>query len=148
MKCSVAVAALVALPALSARAAPDPEEGARGLATRVAEVTVYADRARVARRVTLDAAAETRRFAIRGLPGWLDEGLAEYVAAGAQGTRGRVHARPGGIATPHFQTHADNPDEYDFKRVLSFGSDDFVSTSKQALKYAQSYTLVYFLLHP
>lgn len=81
------------------------------------------------------------------LPGWLSEGLAEYMAANAVGERGRLHARPGGICTPHFRTHADAEDVYALSRVLTFGDDDFGSSSKEQLKYAQSYTLVHFLLH-
>lgn len=81
------------------------------------------------------------------LPGWLDEGLAEYMAGNAQGARGRVHARPGGVCTPHFRTHAEADDAYDVSRLLTFGMDDFSSSSNEALKYAQSYTFVHFLLH-
>jgi Protein of unknown function (DUF1570) len=81
------------------------------------------------------------------LPGWLDEGLAEYMAGNAQGARGRMHARPGGVCTPHFQTHAKADDPYAVGRVLNFSMDDFASSSNEALKYAQSYTFVHFLLH-
>ena len=90
--------------------------------------------------------SRTRRRGL-SIPGWLDEGLAEYIAAGAQGERGRIHARPGGIALGYFQMHRESDDPYEFSRVLTFGADDYVSTTKQALKYAQSYTLVHFLLH-
>lgn len=69
-----AAAALLALPAFTVHAAGPDDDGAKSLTTRVAEVTVYADRARVARRATLEAGEDTRRFAIRGLPGWIDEG--------------------------------------------------------------------------
>lgn len=74
MKRLAAVAALLALPAVPVLAAPAEEDGAKTLTTRVSEVTVYADRARVTRRSPLEAGDDTRRFAIRGLPGWIDEG--------------------------------------------------------------------------
>lgn len=81
------------------------------------------------------------------LPGWLDEGLAEYMAANSKGARGRLDARPGGICTPHFQTHAKAADPYEVSRLLNFSLDDFGSSSNEGLKYAQSYTFVHFLLH-
>lgn len=74
MKRLAAVAALLALPAVPVQAAPLEDDGAKTLNTRVSEVTVYADRARVTRRSPLEPAEETRRFAVRGLPGWIDEG--------------------------------------------------------------------------
>lgn len=93
------------------------------------------------------AAADARAGKGVSLPGWLDEGLAEYMAGNAQGLRGRMHARPGGICVPHFKTHATASDPYDVTRLLTFGMDDFASSSNEALKYAQSYTFVHFLLH-
>lgn len=69
-----AALAVLALPVFAAHAAGPEDDGAKSLTTRVAEVTVYADRARVARRASLEAGEETRRFAVRGLPGWIDEG--------------------------------------------------------------------------
>ena len=81
------------------------------------------------------------------MPGWLEEGLAEYMAGNAGGARGRVRARPGGICLPHFQNHAAASDPYDVSRLLTFGQDDFASSSNEQLKYAQSYTFVHFLLH-
>lgn len=81
------------------------------------------------------------------LPGWLDEGLAEYMAGNALGARGRLHARPGGICAPHFQAQAKDDDPYDVGQLLQFSVDDFASSSNEALKYAQSYTFVHFLLH-
>lgn len=81
------------------------------------------------------------------LPGWLEEGLAEYMAGNALGERGRVHAKPGGVCVPHFRTHAESRDPYDLSRLLTFGIDDFSSSSNERLKYAQSYTFVHFMLH-
>jgi hypothetical protein len=81
------------------------------------------------------------------MPAWLDEGLAEYIAAGAQGDRGRLVARPGAVAVHHFRAHADEKDPFDLSRVLSFDVEDFLASSKVPLKYAQCYTLVHFLLH-
>lgn len=57
--------------------APAPAALAGNAATlksKVAAVTVYADRARVTRSATLDLKAEPARVAFRALPGWIDEG--------------------------------------------------------------------------
>lgn len=81
------------------------------------------------------------------LPGWLDEGLAEYMAGNAQGERGRLHARPGGICQPHFRTQAKAKDPFEVGRLLNFSLEDFATSTDETLKYAQSYTFVHFLLH-
>lgn len=58
----------------AAQAAPAPPEEGERLPTRITEVTVYADRARVQRRAPIAPGEAVRRFAIEGLPGWIDEG--------------------------------------------------------------------------
>ncbi len=81
------------------------------------------------------------------VPAWVDEGLAEYFASGVTGAPGRLAVTPGVEAPHHFKTHASSKDPHDLSRVLSFGGEDFQASSDLALKYAQAYTLVYFLLH-
>ena len=95
------------------------------------------------------------------IPGWLDEGLAEYMQAGADDPAARVRRKSEGAQTnggglvfdlgkpnrSHFIAHAHAKDPYKLTRVLNFQSDDFGGTSNTQVKYAQSYTLVYFLLH-
>ena len=44
------------------------------LDSKISEVTVYADRARVTREVTLDLPAKADRFSFAKLPSWIDEG--------------------------------------------------------------------------
>lgn len=88
-----------------------------------------------------------RKGARTQIPGWLDEGLAEYFTGGIAGGKGRISVGPGGILMHHFRQHATAEDPYDLSRVLAFGSDDFGGSSGLALKYAQSYTLVHFCLH-
>lgn len=44
------------------------------LKSKIAEVTVYADRARVTRTASLDLRVAPTRVAFRALPGWIDEG--------------------------------------------------------------------------
>lgn len=65
-----ALSAVLAVPALAA----EPDDDARTVTSKVTEVTVYADRARVTRRAMLEPVEQTRRIAFRGLPGWIDEG--------------------------------------------------------------------------
>jgi hypothetical protein len=81
------------------------------------------------------------------VPGWLDEGLAVYLAAGARGEPGKLSVAPGGTVPDMFREHAGAKKPFDLSRVLAFGSDDFAASSDLSLKYAQSYTLVHFLLH-
>jgi uncharacterized protein (TIGR02231 family) len=51
------------------------------LASKVTEVTVYSDRARVTRRATAKLAADPTVFAFRKLPGWVDDGSIRVAAS-------------------------------------------------------------------
>ncbi len=53
--------------------AADAGEG-KPLVSKITEVTVYADRARVVRTAVADLAPGVGKFAFRKLPGWIDEG--------------------------------------------------------------------------
>src|SRR6185503_12555846 len=81
------------------------------------------------------------------IPAWLNEGLAEYMAAGVKSTAPLVFEA--GRANPQqFQEHARAAKEaFDLTRVLSFSAGDFDAGTGRSLKYAESYTLVHFLLH-
>jgi hypothetical protein len=80
------------------------------------------------------------------IPPWLNEGLAEYVAASVVGAPPLV-LEPGTPALHHFHAHASSKSAHDLARVLAFSTSDYQSSDDPALKYAQSYTLVHFLLH-
>jgi hypothetical protein len=95
----------------------------------------------------LFATASGTRAGLGVIPGWIDEGLAEYMAWSRTGHAGRAKFDLGAISDEHFKTHRDAPKPYDLSRVLQFESGDFHGSSKQDLKYAQSYTLVHFFLH-
>ncbi|MFN0009384.1 MAG: DUF1570 domain-containing protein [Planctomycetota bacterium] len=95
----------------------------------------------------LFATASGTRAGLGVVPGWIDEGLAEYMAWSRTGHAGRATFDLGAISDEHFTTHRDAPKPYDLSRVLQFESGDFHGSSKQDLKYAQSYTLVHFFLH-
>jgi len=95
----------------------------------------------------LFATASGTRAGLGVIPGWIDEGLAEYMAWSRTGDAGRVHYDLGVIADFHFKMHREAPKPYDLSRVLQFESGDFHGSSKQDLKYAESYTLVHFFLH-
>ena len=95
----------------------------------------------------LHATAAGTRAGLGVIPGWLDEGLAEYMALSLVGDPGRAQYDLGAIADRHFAAHRNAKKPYDLSRVLQFGSDDFQVSSTGDLKYAQSYTLVHFFLH-
>lgn len=80
------------------------------------------------------------------IPPWLDEGLAEYVRASVAHSPGVVF-EPGHPGEASFRAHAQAKDPHDLTRVLAFSSGDYQASSDRELKYAQSYTLVHFLLH-
>ncbi len=80
------------------------------------------------------------------IPGWLGEGLAEYMACGMSGMPGRRSFSEESILLEHFAVHASAKTPYDLSRVLSFEADDFLASSKSDLKYAQAYTLVQFCM--
>lgn len=63
----LAVLAVVSLGAV-------PAEDEKTLVSKITEVTVYADRARVTRVATVDVPAAGGQVAFRALPGWIDEG--------------------------------------------------------------------------
>lgn len=54
---------------------------ATSLASKVTEVTVYSDRARVTRRATAKLAADPTVYAFRKLPGWVDDGSIRVAAS-------------------------------------------------------------------
>jgi uncharacterized protein (TIGR02231 family) len=55
-------------------AAPAAEAGPRDLASRIARVTVFSDRAQVTRTAAVDLDATPVVYAFRRLPGWVDDG--------------------------------------------------------------------------
>ena len=55
------------------------------LDSKIMEVTVYADRARVTREVTLELPAQTDRFSFAKLPSWIDEGSVRVSLKAAAG---------------------------------------------------------------
>ncbi len=80
-------------------------------------------------------------------PGWLNEGLANYMAVALAGNPEAPHFEPGRRSPVFFQIQANHPHPDSIIRVLTYKSGEFTSTTNSDLKYAQSYTLVYFLLH-
>jgi uncharacterized protein (TIGR02231 family) len=66
-----ALSALVALCALSPAEAS--QSGPKAVTSRIRQVTVYSDRARVSRHAAVAIAPRNRRYAFMKLPGWVDE---------------------------------------------------------------------------
>ena len=94
--------------------------------------------------------AATTRFSLAGkgvVPGWLDEGLAEYMRAGVGGLPAHRTFTPGAKIPEYFAMHASAKSPYELSRLLNFEAGDFLASSHSDLKYAQSYTLVHFCLH-
>ena len=81
------------------------------------------------------------------IPGWLDEGLAEYVAGCSVGGPHMLRLEPGRANMARFRIHAEAEEPYPLSRVLTFSTADFWTSSRQDLKYAQAYTLVHFCLN-
>ncbi|MBL8858097.1 MAG: DUF1570 domain-containing protein [Planctomycetes bacterium] len=92
----------------------------------------------------LHATAVSTRSATGVIPGWLDEGLAEYMAGVLVGEPGRARFSEETYSSEHFKVHADARNPYDLSRVLNFGASDFAASTRADLKYAQAYTLVHF----
>jgi hypothetical protein len=95
----------------------------------------------------LDACIRSTRAARGDVPGWLDEGLAEYLRAATSGPPGRALPVAGQFDPARFQEQARAKEPYDLNRVLNFASDDFFGSVKSSLKYSESYTLVCWCLH-
>lgn len=83
------------------------------------------------------------------LPSWLNEGLAEYVAAAVSHPDRTLVFHPGALRRDYFQLHAATAarERLDLSRVLVLESGDYRASTDRDLKYAQSYTFVHFLLH-
>jgi hypothetical protein len=81
------------------------------------------------------------------VPGWVDEGLAEYFDRSLAGPPGRATLRFGVADRGRFQTLAQARKSAGITRIVNYTSSDFHSSSAQALKYCEVYTLVHFLLH-
>ena len=90
----------------------------------------------------------TLRFRATGgsVPGWLDEGLAEYVRSvllrQAPGSEPKVE--PGRREDAYFKTAASGRD-YRIERLITMEATDFAASSGQAEKYANAYAWVHYL---
>jgi hypothetical protein len=80
------------------------------------------------------------------IPGWLDEGLAQYMQAAARPLGESLAFRPGTEVPAWLSEHAVAQDPFTLKRVLNLDQTAFRG-SESRLKYAQSWSLVQFCLH-
>ncbi len=87
------------------------------------------------------------KAALGAVPAWLDEGLAEYMAACREGICSRAAYSKGKPNREHFARHRTAQKPFDLSRVLAFSQGDFMASSNSDLKYSQAYTLVHFCLH-
>lgn len=81
------------------------------------------------------------------IPTWADEGLAEYFSHCVQGRPGRIRFEEGTRHEPYFQALRSEAELFGFKGMLNFSANDFLSSTKRDLRYAQVYGWVYWLLH-
>ncbi len=82
-----------------------------------------------------------------GLPGWLDEAWAEFMSAGmVSEVPGRAGWNPSRVNASHYRRLSKEKKPYGLHRLLNFKSSDFAASTKQPLKYAQSYALFNFLI--
>jgi len=77
------------------------------------------------------------------VPRWLQEGFGVAFSAGRSGPPGLASHDPLALAPDAIRLHANASDPYDLDRVIVFTYEDFESKDMQALKYAQSYTLLH-----
>ncbi len=83
------------------------------------------------------------------IPGWIDEGFAEYLPRAIDKTglplkdRGELL----GHAKHHFEVQSESKKPYGLKRSLTLSAGDFHADNLQAEKYAASYALTHYLLH-
>ncbi len=68
----------------AAQDVPDAASEAQALKSKVSKVTVYSDRARITREVTVKVGDEPKVFVFRGLPGWVDDGSVQVAASGGR----------------------------------------------------------------
>ena len=80
-------------------------------------------------------------------PGWLGEGIAEYMEHHLIGNPGDRTLVTSPIHLPSLETHLDHERPDSMQRVLNYQKSDYFASTGQDLKYAQSYGLVYYLLH-
>jgi hypothetical protein len=91
--------------------------------------------------------AQHTKNALGDIPGWLHEGLAEYMGACVSGSGGKTKLSPRAYWPDHFRVQAQARQPLDLARVLTLAIADFQVDQGADLKYAEAYTLVYFLLH-
>ncbi len=116
-------------------------------------VTSWFDRGRAAAlfhegtHMVLDFTAVRSRRATGALPGWLGEGLAEYMEHCMTGDPGRVRFEDGRREEVRFATVRGARRPYRLSLLLAWEASDFLATTARDLKYAQCYTLVHYLLN-
>ncbi len=69
---------------------PPPKPEVTTLESKITAVTVYADRARVTREVTIALPQKSNRFSFSKLPSWIDEGSVRVSLKAADGAKGEV----------------------------------------------------------
>ncbi len=81
------------------------------------------------------------------VPPWLDEAWAEFMdACMVPGKGGRARLDLGRRNGMHLRVLREEKKTYDLHRVLNFNASDYQASTRQSLKYAQSYALFLYLM--
>lgn len=128
--------------------------GSRGFYDREGKVLVVnaalgVDRGLVVHEAThqlLDVTGISGAGARGEFPPWLEEGLGEYFRATTKGPPGRLAYDETAIDLVSLRAQVHATETYKLSRILVFDSGEYLATSRQDLKYAQSYTFVHFLI--
>jgi len=99
----------------------------------------------VTHQLLFNTAYRTRKRAGH-IPGWLDEGLAQYMQAATTAVGESLRFRLGTEVRSWRAEHANADEPFSLKRVLNLDQTAFRG-SERRLKYAQSWSLVQFCLH-
>jgi hypothetical protein len=81
------------------------------------------------------------------IPAWVNEGLAQYMQFGVSRGLNGMRIETGSPELSAFRLHARHDDPFKLTRVVTMEGSDFRGGTDTPLKYAQAYTLVYFMLH-
>lgn len=91
----------------------------------------------------------TTQRAVNGkgeVPRWLDAGLAEAFATGISGRPGQRVFDPWSVDKKRYAVHASSEKPFGLRRVQVFDDEEMDTHQWQSLRFAQSYTLVNFLM--
>jgi hypothetical protein len=118
------------------------ESGTRRLVVDAKSVLVRPALLHEATHQILDETAAGQLASDAGIPAWLSEGLAEYMATAAEGPPGSTTFLTDNVSHLHVHAHASASRPIGLAHLLALESGDFLTSEDAPLYYAQSYSLV------